>query len=211
MNHLHELESGKRVTFYEVGLACEAAPDIGCGIRSKPILQALESNSLVSGAWLSRSGGTLAVEWAEDVIEDQEGAVIRAAFGAESADAAKIIDPARLRAIEEEFADRGSWYRKSEIDELSQEESWVIANRLVRRMLAITKLESHREEAVKRVIAKASAEVLATAAPGTLETREKLLSEAILQAGCCELYESEVDALRQAIARGGHRPVVGEA
>jgi len=47
--------------FYRVGLACEAAPDIGCGIRAKPILYALKACDAIAGAWLSRSGTVIAV------------------------------------------------------------------------------------------------------------------------------------------------------
>lgn len=37
------------------------APAIGCGCRAKPVLAQLESEPLVSQAWLHRSGTTLAV------------------------------------------------------------------------------------------------------------------------------------------------------
>jgi hypothetical protein len=37
----------KRVSFYQVPLVCPAAPHIGCGSASKPLLLELESNAVV--------------------------------------------------------------------------------------------------------------------------------------------------------------------
>ena len=51
------------VTFYETPLVCNAAPEIGCGSRSKPVLLELEKNSAVKEAWLNRPGTVIAVVW----------------------------------------------------------------------------------------------------------------------------------------------------
>lgn len=211
MNTSKQSMSAREIAFYAIGLACEAAPHIACGIRAKPILKSLESSSLVSNAWFSRSGTTLAIEWAEPAVKpDQEMDAIRSALGEETVTATKLVDAAAIDDLQRVFADRRAWYGKNEIDELSEEESWVIASRLVQRMVATVDLDAQRQEAVRRVVAHASARMLTTSESGTLATREKLLSEAILNAACCELNPVEVDALRQAIALGGHRPVAGE-
>ena len=189
------------LAFYKIALACEAAPSIGCGIRAKPLLADLESNPLVAGAWLSRSGTVLAIEW-------------RAAPSgspSELAGATRISDVAVLGELRREFADGRRWYRRDEVDELSEEEGWVIANRLVRRMLAMHHLAAERQELIRRVIAHACASALTTSAPGTAATRERLLGDAVLQAACCALSPPELGALRQAIAAGGHHPRDGEA
>jgi hypothetical protein len=205
------VDGRKKVTFYDIGLACEAAPHIACGIRAKPILASLEASSLVCNAWFSRSGTALAIEWAAtDLSPDQEIDVIRSALGGEAAVATRIVDVAAVEELHRSFADRRAWYRKDDLDELSEEESWVIASRLVQRMLTTIDLGAQRQEAVRRVVAHASAGVLTTVEPGTPATREKLLGDAILNAACCELEPAEVEALKQAIARGGHRPVAGE-
>src|SRR5258708_1259674 len=44
------------VSIYKVGLICNAAPNIGCGSRSKPVLLTLEKNPAVKEAWLNRQG-----------------------------------------------------------------------------------------------------------------------------------------------------------
>jgi hypothetical protein len=211
MNASNQSMSARQIAFYAIGLACEAAPHIACGIRAKPILASLESSSLVSNAWFSRSGTTLAVEWAEPGMKpDLEMGVIRSALVEETATVTRIVDTAAIEVLQRAFTDRRAWYQKNEIDELSEEESWVIASRLVQRMVATVDLDAQRQEAVRRVVAHASAGMLTTSGPGTLAMREKLLSEAILNAACCELKPVEVEALRRAIASGGHRPVAGE-
>src|SRR5260370_23948658 len=51
------------VAFYKVPLMCHAAPGIGCGSLSKPVLLDLESKPIVKEAWLDRQGKTLAIVW----------------------------------------------------------------------------------------------------------------------------------------------------
>jgi hypothetical protein len=188
----HDASVGQ-IAFYAVELSCEAAPHIACGIRAKPILASLRSNSLVSNAWFGRSGTTLAIDWAGTRIDrHQEAQIIRSALSGEIATATRIVDAAVVKNLQHAFAERHAWYRKDEIDELSED------------------LDAQRQEAVRRVVGHACAAVLTTAERGTLATREKLLTDAILNAACCELQPIEVEALRQAIAHGGHRPVAGE-
>jgi hypothetical protein len=50
-----------RVSMFAVPFKCEAAPQIGCGSISKPILLELEGNPAISEAWLNRTGTILAV------------------------------------------------------------------------------------------------------------------------------------------------------
>src|SRR5437667_10202046 len=53
------------VTFYRTPLVCNAAPDIGCGSRSKPALLELEKNPAVKEAWLNRAGTVIAIVWTD--------------------------------------------------------------------------------------------------------------------------------------------------
>ena len=189
------------LAFYDIALACEAAPSIGCGIRAKPLLADLESNPLVAGVWLRRSGTVLAIAWRAAPADS----------AAELDGGTRITDAAILGDLRGEFAAGRGWYRRDEIDDLSEEEAWIIADRLMRRMLAMLHLAAERQEIIRRVIAHACASVLTTSAPGTAAARERLLGDAVLQAACCELASPELGALRQAIAAGGHRPRDGEA
>ena len=50
-----------RISLFEVALRCEAAPEIGCGSRSKPVLLQLEREPMITEAWLNESGTVLAV------------------------------------------------------------------------------------------------------------------------------------------------------
>lgn len=53
----------ERVEFYDVPLMCPAAKGLGCGLRAKPVLLALERDRSVDEAWLDRTGRTLAIVW----------------------------------------------------------------------------------------------------------------------------------------------------
>src|SRR5579862_3119871 len=70
----------KRLSFYEVPLVCPAAPHIGCGSASKPLLLGLERNKTVSGAWLNRAGTILAVAWSEGSKQRQRSKTVEALF-----------------------------------------------------------------------------------------------------------------------------------
>src|SRR5215831_5535476 len=51
------------VSFYKVPLVCPAAPHIGCGSASKPLLVELERSGVVAEAWLNRAGTVMAIVW----------------------------------------------------------------------------------------------------------------------------------------------------
>jgi hypothetical protein len=66
-----------RVSLLEVPLRCEAAPKIGCGSRSKPILQELEREPIITEAWLNGTGTVLAVVGAEGSTRDSRSKAIQ--------------------------------------------------------------------------------------------------------------------------------------
>src|SRR5262252_1882246 len=49
------------VGFYKAPLVCPAAPHIGCGSASKPLLLELERSDVVSEAWLNRARTVMAI------------------------------------------------------------------------------------------------------------------------------------------------------
>src|SRR5438309_6370202 len=55
-----------RIGVFKVPLVCPAAPQIGCGGASKPILLDLEKQPGVLEAWLNRAGTIIAVVWKSD-------------------------------------------------------------------------------------------------------------------------------------------------
>lgn len=56
---------GGVASFFHVRLECGAAPHLGCGTRSRPILLELEGERSIREAWLNRQGTVLAVVWSE--------------------------------------------------------------------------------------------------------------------------------------------------
>jgi hypothetical protein len=70
--------SPDHVTFYEVPLGCPAAPEIGCGSRSKPILLQLEGEKSVAEAWLNRPGTIMAVVWKPEATRKERAATFEA-------------------------------------------------------------------------------------------------------------------------------------
>src|SRR5438045_3886115 len=64
--------SPKGVTFYEVGLVCHAAPQIGCGSQAKPVLILLGRDPHVAGAWLNEAGTRLAIGWKQARLSPEQ-------------------------------------------------------------------------------------------------------------------------------------------
>src|SRR5258708_19828713 len=52
-----------RISLFTVPLRCPAAPDIGCGTQSKPILLELQREPTIAETWLNGTGTVLAVVW----------------------------------------------------------------------------------------------------------------------------------------------------
>src|SRR5881296_1433407 len=103
--------------FYRVALACEAAPDIGCGIRAKPILKSLEACEAIAGAWLSRSGTVLAVRW-RSVAEEDERLVASAFISEQCICIQKVTDAKERQLMLESLALGSGWHRSGEVDQL---------------------------------------------------------------------------------------------
>lgn len=117
------------VAFYFAPLVCEAAPQIGCGCRAKPVLARLEDQSDIERAWLHRRGAVIAVEWRRELDVDQQVGLLRAALGG-GGDVASA-PAASSSALLTTFPDPQHWYRRESVDQLSKEEAHTIAARLV--------------------------------------------------------------------------------
>ncbi len=121
------------VSFYEIPLVCPAAPQIGCGSASKPLLLGLESSGVASEAWLNRAGTIMAVVWTQQSSSRQRAKTLKAILREKEITAKELTGQAKQQALKE-FGQKVGWYRGADVDRLSEEEAGVIAARLVHRI-----------------------------------------------------------------------------
>src|SRR2546422_10851875 len=72
----HEIRP-EQISLFKVPLGCEAAGGLGCGVKAKPILQALARQPAVAQAWLNRSGTIIAVLGRESAVPKVGGEYVR--------------------------------------------------------------------------------------------------------------------------------------
>lgn len=195
-------------TVFQVRLRCEAAQQIGCGLRAKPVLQDLERLPSIREAWLSRAGNLIAV--------------VRVGTGS----GAKVADPAlavfrkhrisvrvmrgeRFANALNEFASRIGWHRGDDVDQLSNEEARVIAARLVTRLRARTAPPESVAKALEAAVAEACAHELIRNPTQSAAARKRRLASAALAAASGGLDAPAYAAFADAV-RLGHRPLPGE-
>jgi hypothetical protein len=138
------------VSFYQVPLVCPAAPQIGCGSASKPVLLGLERADAVSEAWLNRAGTIMAVVWSDRSKMEQRTGTINAVLKEQCYEmTANELPGNEKQRILKGFLSRSGWYRGAEVDRLSEEEAAIIAARLVRRVQAKTTLPPEKAQALQ--------------------------------------------------------------
>ena len=125
----------ERISLFKVSLQCPAAPHIGCGTASKPILLQLEQEPSVAEAWLNRPGTQIAIVW-----KPEADAAARRNVAAKLTDDAKEMDGEQRNESLQGFLSGKGWYRGANVDRLSEEEAGIIAARLIRRVEAKTSL-----------------------------------------------------------------------
>jgi hypothetical protein len=135
-----------RISVFKVPLVCPAAPQIGCGSASKPILLDLEKQPGVLEAWLNRAGTRIAIVW-----KSESGAETRRKVAAElKEDRATELDGKSREETVNDFLSGKGWYRGADVDRLSEEEADIIAARLVRWVQAKTTLAKDKAEGLQR-------------------------------------------------------------
>lgn len=142
------------VSFYRVPLVCPAAPQIGCGSASKPILLELEHAKPVSEAWLNRAGTIMAVVWSRQSTAEQRVGTVET-FQKESQVSLNELTGKAMQQALNEFQSGSGWYRGAQVDRLSEEEAGIIAARLVRRVQAKTTVPSEKADALQRAMTEA--------------------------------------------------------
>jgi predicted DNA binding protein len=189
-----------RVSLFQVSLQCAAAPQIGCGSRAKPILLQLERDSSVSEAWLNRAGTRIAVVWKPGSNAEARSSVLAKL---KEQDATEIRGKRRDEALEEFLSAKG-WHRGAAVDRLSEEESGIIAERLVRRVEAKSTLAKDKAEGLQRALADALS---------TRLTEEKMSQKQeplrLQEVAGAYLDEQQIAILKEAIEKG-LRPLPNE-
>lgn len=116
------------VTFFEVPLICNAAPNIGCGSRSKTALLELEKNETVKEAWFNRPGTVIAIVWKD---KPQTEIVAKPIFD-ENAISYTELTEKEATSYKKTFGEENLWYRGADVDKLSKEEATTIAESAVK-------------------------------------------------------------------------------
>jgi hypothetical protein len=135
-----------RVSVFKAPLVCPAAPQIGCGSASKPILLDLEKQHGVLEAWLNRAGTMIAVVWKAD-SKDEDRSHVAAELKEDRATA--LEGDSRDQAVKDFLSGKG-WYHAADVDRLSEEEADIIAARLVRFIKSKSALPNNKAEPLQR-------------------------------------------------------------
>ncbi|MBI1802831.1 MAG: hypothetical protein HY033_01160 [Ignavibacteriae bacterium] len=129
----HEVAGKELVSFYEVPLACGAAPDIGCGSRAKPVFLELENHENIKEAWLNRAGTVIAVVGGSSMTDGKElAAFVESVFKKYDVEAIYVVDKNRREELMSDFRAEGKWYKGVDVDKLSLEEAGLLAEKAVK-------------------------------------------------------------------------------
>src|SRR6266704_1050583 len=112
-----------RISVFQAPLVCPAAPQIGCGSASKPILLDLEKQPGVLEAWLNRAGTRIAVVWKPDSDAETRRKVVAEL---KEDHATEIKRESRDEELKDFLSGKG-WYRGADVNRLSEEEAGIIA------------------------------------------------------------------------------------
>jgi hypothetical protein len=116
------------ISFYKTPLVCNAAPDIGCGSRSKPVLLELEKNPAIKEAWLNRQGTVIAIVWKDKVYTE----TVATPIFKENSISFTALNDNDAASYRRTFRKENLWYRGADVDMLSMEEAATIAESSVK-------------------------------------------------------------------------------
>ena len=191
-----------RVRLFEVPFRCEAAPDIGCGSMSKPVLLELERDPTISEAWLNGTGTILAVIGSENTGRQTSYQAVQSVLEKNGVTGNELVGDAYAVQLKS-FTTGKDWYRGAEVDALSKIEARTIALRIVCRVQASVTLVPHTGAALEADIANAFERrfVGSSKEAGPVCQHEQLVAD-ITAAARANLTEKEIEALKAAFAKG---------
>jgi copper chaperone CopZ len=190
-----------RMSLFKVSLQCPAAPQIGCGSASKPILLDLEKQAGVAEAWLNRAGTIIAVVWKSDSDSETRRKIVA---DLKEDHGIEIDGKPRDDAVKDFLSGKG-WYRGADVDRLSEEEAGIIAGRLVRRVQAKTTLAKENAEELQRALTNAYRKRFTGDCCGPNQKQSS-----IEDAAGKYLDQDQIKILREAIEKGV-RPLPNES
>lgn len=139
------------ISFYKVPFVCNAAPSIGCGSRSKPVLLELEKSDIIKEAWLNRQGNIIAVVWNDNsTLEDRNNAATNA-FTKHKVNASQLMMDDYAKSLES-FSSNKGWYNSTDVNALSKEEAGIIADQLLAGIKEKTTFNESDEQAYRKEI-----------------------------------------------------------
>lgn len=199
------------VSFYEVPLVCAAAPQIGCGSKSKPVLLGLEKKSTaVSEAWLNREGTMIAIVWQKGASSELRKATAKSVFEENNMQVTGLSGQEHKNMLSV-FSNKENWYRGNDVDKLSLEEADVIARRLVSRVNSKTSLSKEKSEKLQSELASVFKSTFLNLNPTAeinsnenkvFEQNVRKVEDQLLEVGSKYLDEAEMSALKDAISLG---------
>ena len=191
----------ERISLFTVPLKCAAAPEIGCGSLSKPLLLDLEGQPGVRGAWLNETGTVLALVGDEKTEPEVRLQTVKSAAEKRKIAATGLQGAARERALKD-FQSGNPWYRGAAVDELSRTEAGIIAARLVRRLNEKRALPDEKANDLRAAFAAVFEKRFSKG--DVSEPRDELLRIGR------EQLDSEATAALQAAIAPGYQPLPGE-
>ena len=194
------------LSVFEVRLRCEAAPEIGCGLRAKPFLQDLERLPGVGEAWLSRAGNRIAIVRTARFQASDESVL---EISRKHRVALRVLRADDYTRAVADFAETSGWYRADGVDQLSSEEAHVIATRLVNRLRARIKLTDSEERKLSVAIEAACVGELVRNPTQSASARKRRIAQVVLNAANKHLDARALAAFTEA-AQQGHAPLPGE-
>jgi hypothetical protein len=189
---MNNCTNDENLSFYDVPLVCNAAPEIGCGSRSKPLLLDLEHQSAIKEAWLNRTGTIVAIIWRGPERTEE---VAKPVFERHEIE---FIERINDHETAESFRKKGGWFHGIEVDRLSLEEAQTIAKTSVDAALKDKLISTEEAEEIKSDIEEYFREELIK-----LRTHQELIddSRGKFRQAVVRIYEKHIGKDRTAEAR----------
>jgi len=189
-----------RINLFEVPFRCPAAPEIGCGSMSKPILLELERDPTISEAWLNRTGTVLAVVRSKAASHESTLQAVKSIFEKNGLPLNELAGDAYAKQLQS-FTVGTDWYHGADVDALSKIEARTIAQRMVHRVQAGVTLTPEKTSALEDGITNAF-ERRFIGSPDSPRSNREQLTETIKTVARTNLDEKGIAVLEAAFVKG---------